>query len=165
MALKFFRVSAANAEIERLAGEVSSLTKERDDLKAALEANAADTTKAAEDIQAQLVTANKTVESLTAEVSTSKAALEKATADLAEATKKLENPAEQVAKLAAQKAAEITAAQGQPAIQTAAAGTPDGSASGVIEQWQAISDPREKTAFWKKNQKAIEAAWKPTRKE
>jgi chromosome segregation ATPase len=163
MALKFFRVSAANAEIARLEVEVASLTKERDELKTAVEANASETATAAEDLQAQLSASARCITDLTADRDGIKAELAKAQADLTAANEKLANPSAEVVKIASAKAAEITAAQGQPPISGTPAGTPAGGAGGIVEQWQSIQNPREKTAFYRANEKAILAAWKPAR--
>jgi len=151
MAFKFLRIVAANAEIDRQAAEIASLTKERDVLKAAMEVNSADTIKALEDSQARVAALEAAQKALADEKDTIKTELDMAKAELAAAPVKI-----------SVKAAEITAAQGQPPIATTSAGTPAGGAAGIIEQWQAIADPRAKTEFYRKNKAAIDAAWKPT---
>lgn len=56
MAWKFLNIGKANEEITRLNAEVSKVTQERDDARAALEANGTEVSKAAEEIQANAET-------------------------------------------------------------------------------------------------------------
>ena len=150
MAWRFLNISKANAEIDRLALEVSTITKERDDLKAAMESNGAETISALEDSQAKVAALEEGAKVLSAERDAVKVELDAAKKELEATPVKI-----------SQKAQEITASQGQPPVATAPAATPAGGASGVAEQWQAITDPRAKTAFYKKNKAAIDAAWSP----
>lgn len=163
MAYKFLFIGKANAEIERLTAELATVTKERDEAKAALESNNSEAVKAGEDLQGQLTVANAAVESLTGQVNELKSELETTRAELKAAKETIANPSAQIVKIASVKAAEITGAQGQPAIAVepqAGEGTP-GSGGGLLEQLNAIKDPQARTEFYRKNRKAIEAAWRP----
>jgi seryl-tRNA synthetase len=163
MAFKFLRIGTANAEIERQAVELATLTKERDELQAAIGANASETIKEAEGLQAKLAESKQSVEALTVEIGTVRADLAKAQEALAEAEKKLANPSAEIIKIASIKAAEITGAQGQPPIPAAPSGTPASnspaaSADDLAVQLEAIKDPTARTIFYRKHQAAILAA-------
>lgn len=156
MAWKFLNIGKANAEVDRLALEVASVTKERDDLRANMETNASDVTKQAEELQGQ-------VAALTIERDTAQAALVTAKAELATASDKLANPSAQIVHIASAQAAAITSAQGQPPIASTPVSTPAGdvaasSVEGLNAQLDAIKDPGARTAFWRKNKQAILSA-------
>lgn len=153
MAWRFLNISKANAEIDRLSLELSAITKERDDLKAAMESNASETIKALEDATAKISALEEGAKALTAERDAALAALDVAKKEIEAAPVKI-----------SQKAAEITAAQGQPPIATTPAGSPAGGSDDVIEQWKNIKDPTAKTAFYQKNKREIDRAWKPSKK-
>jgi len=127
MAWKFLNIGKANAEIERLEkelaaeqGKVATLTKERDDAKAALEANDSEIAKNAESVQKELTTAKADltaaqgqVTAITKERDDAKAQLATVTKERDEAKAKLADPKGPIQTAAAVKAAEITAGQGQ----------------------------------------------------
>lgn len=124
-------IGKANAEIERLNAEVATLTKERDDARAALESNNSEVGKQAESLQGQLTAANQSISDLNAQVTALKADLaskEKSLAavesELKAAQEKLANSGEQIKQAASLKAAEITGAQGQPPVVVPVAETP-----------------------------------------
>lgn len=161
MAWRFLNIGKANAEIERLALEVSTVTKERDDLKAAMEANASEAVKAAEDLQTQVTAQAATIATLIAERDAARVDLEAAKKDAASQEVKIQTAA-------SHKAAEITASQGQPPLATTPAGTPDGTPVGgdaLVAQFQAIKDPSARTAFYRKHEAAIKAASRAERSQ
>ena len=128
MAFKTWKIGKANAEIARLETVVSDLTKERDELKAALEDNNAEVAK---DVQEQLSQANTQITDLNGQLSAKDGQIAKLQTDLSAASTELEklkadaaNGAVKINQLASQKAAEITSAQGQPPIATAPATSP-----------------------------------------
>lgn len=120
----FFRIKEANAEIKRLNAELTRVNTELSELKSSIETNDSETATQAEAFQ-------KTAEKNALELASEKAAHQATKADLVTAQNDLKvakeqlgKAGEQTIKLAAAKAAEITAAQGQPAIPTAPAATP-----------------------------------------
>ncbi len=124
MAWKFLNIAKANAEIDRLNTENEKLTRERDDARAALEANNSDTVKEAEKLQGQVAEAGKTIQARDAEVTrlnglvaSKDTELATARAELSKANEKFANPSAQIQQAASVKAAEITSAQGQPPVK------------------------------------------------
>jgi len=163
MAFKFYRIVAANAEIDRLAAELATATKERDEYKASLESNTSETAKAAEELQAKVDASTKSIADLEAASAAKDAQIVSLTDELTKAKNQLANPSGQIAKLASQQAATITAAQGQPALPAATATSPGAnggptSADELMAQAQAITDPNARTMFFRKNRAAFMAA-------
>lgn len=133
---------AKNMTIEEVAKEaasaLASVTAERDELRAAIEAATVDV-------------ASK-VEALTADVSAKDARIAELTAALEAASAKVA-ALEASAESAAKSAAKIVAATGTAPIADAG---PKVAASGsVVEQWKAMPVGPERTAFFAKNQAAI----------
>jgi dsDNA-specific endonuclease/ATPase MutS2 len=119
--MNFLNIGKANAEIERLKSELSQKDAE---LKAHLE-NAAELEKAAEKTQQDSEKASKAqserIQDLEKQVADYKAAAEKAKADAEAHCKDFDA---KVAKVAADKALQVTASQGQPPIPTTPAVVP-----------------------------------------
>jgi chromosome segregation ATPase len=124
---KFFNIGKANAEIVRLEAEV---TKSQAETKAAKD-NAVEVEAAAEATSAELITAKaelKTAKDQVAakdlELAAKDSEIAIVKAELKTAKEQLANPSEQIRKIASHKAAEITAAQGQPPVKVATAENP-----------------------------------------
>jgi len=120
MSFKFFNIGKANAEVDRLEAEVARLTSE---LQSAQE-NAGAVEKGAEELRSSLLEASKANATKDAEIARLNGLVagkdtELATtkAELAKANEKLANPSAQIQQAASVKAAEITAAQGQPPVK------------------------------------------------
>lgn len=146
MAWKFFNIGKANEEITRLENEVAKRDETIKSLEAekkSLAENDNDVAKAAADIQGQLDQANTNIKALEKERDQLKVDLDKANAS--------------TDGKAAKKALEITGAQGQPPISTGAPGTPGGS-DAIEKQLDAITDPTERTIFYRKHKAEIRAA-------
>jgi predicted nucleic acid-binding Zn-ribbon protein len=156
MAWKFLNIGKANAEIERLQAEVATVTKERDDARAALTDNHSETVSAAESLQTNLTAAQADLVTAKASVASLGAQVTKLEADLKVANEKLANPEAQVVQIASRRALEITQAQGQaPVVNKGGENTGD-----VIEQFNAIKDPQARTEFYRKHKAAFDAAWR-----
>jgi seryl-tRNA synthetase len=162
MAWKFLNIGKANSEIERLSTEVATITKERDEARTALETNNAGLVKNAEELQGQATDARAVAEGLRGQMSALTAERDGLKAELQTAQEKLANPSEQVVKIAAARALEITGAQGQPPLPTTPANTPAGgpadSGEALMSQLNAIKDPNLRTQFYRKNAAAFRKA-------
>lgn len=117
---KFFNIGKANAEIERLEAE---LTKSQAETKAAKD-NAAEVETAAEATSAELTKVRIDLKAAQDQVAAKDAEVAKVSAELKDAKEKLANPSAQVKEIASHKAAEITAAQGQPPVKVPAVENP-----------------------------------------
>jgi chromosome segregation ATPase len=118
--LKFWNIGKANAEIVRLEAEV---VKAQAETKAAKD-NAAEVETAAEATSAELVTTKaelKTDKDQVAakdlQIAAKDSEIATVKAELKTTQEKLANPSVQITQIASQKAAEITAAQGQPPVK------------------------------------------------
>lgn len=150
---RFFNIGKANAEIVRLEAE---LTKAQAEGKAASE-NLTEITAAAESNAAKLVQAEADLTAAKASIASITAEKIRAEAELKEANEKLANPTAQVVQIAARKAQEITAGQGQPPVTATPAGAP--GSGDVVAQYRAITDSTEKIVFYRKHKAAIDAGW------
>ena len=166
MAWMFLNIGKANQEIDRLNAELAAVTKERDEARTALEANHTFEEAEAATLNSQLASAQASVTELKAAVKAKDAEMATMKAELQKAQEQLANPSAQIVKIAAVKAAEITGAQGQPAVPTAPVGTPAGGVSGegLLAQMREIKDPTARTVFYRKNQAAILAASREERR-
>jgi ABC-type transporter Mla subunit MlaD len=134
MNLKFLGIGKANAEIERLEkalldeqAKTSQLTKELADSKAALESNSSDLVANSEKISAELKQAQS-------DLAAAKLSISTLTTELATTKATIADPKGKIETSASQKAAEITASQGQPVpIKTAAPAGP-GNASNTMKR-------------------------------
>jgi seryl-tRNA synthetase len=163
MGWKFLNIAKANAEVDRLNGELTKVTVERDEARTALESNSAEVTKHAEELQGQVNADTARIAELEASIKGKDAELAVVKAELQVAKDRIANPTSEVVKIAAHKAAEITGAQGQPPITSTPAGTPAGgaaaaSAEDLMAQFNAIKDPTAQTIFYRKHAAAIMAA-------
>lgn len=120
-ALKIWSIGKANQRIEELESQVATLTKERDEAKAALESNAGEISTAAEQVQRDLDTARQTIGTLTGELNASKTLIAAKDAEIAALGAKLENQSQQVRVQVAQQVATTQAALGQPPMPSAPA--------------------------------------------
>jgi SMC interacting uncharacterized protein involved in chromosome segregation len=132
-AFKFFNIGKANQEIERLNAELTKVSAERDEARAAVEGNNSEAVSAGEELQVKLDMANKSIETITAENAQLKDASAKHATELAGVKAELETAKatiagepERITKAAATKAAEITSAQGQEPIKTSPVTSPAG---------------------------------------
>jgi septal ring factor EnvC (AmiA/AmiB activator) len=151
-AFKFFNIGKANTEIERLAAELTKVSADRDEARAAVEGNNSEAVKAGEELQVKVSAHEKTIESLNAQV-------KDLTGKLATAETEAKTAKESSGKAASQQAAAITGAQGQPPIK---AELPTEAAAGgdIIARYTAIKDPQARTTFYRQNKSAIDAAHK-----
>lgn len=106
--------------------------------------------------EADLAAANKTISDLTAKLSEKEAALTAKAAEVDTAKASIET---EVETRAAAKAAQIVASQGAPPLANQPTNTP-GAPVGVLESYDAITDPKEKEAFRRKNWNALWSAVK-----
>jgi chromosome segregation ATPase len=147
MAWKIFNIGKANEEITRLETNIANLNKRIAELEAEQKAaadNDSDVAKVAAEATTQLDAATARI-----------IALEKERDQLKLDVKAAEESAD---KKAATKALEITGAQGQvPITQSGNAGQADGT--NLIEQYNKITDPREKTVFYRKHKEAYDKQW------
>lgn len=124
---KFFNIGQANAEIERLDTENKRLAGElagtQENAKA-VEASATEAQSKIKQAEADVTTARQTISSMTSQIATAQADLAKAAKERDDAKAIIEKPDGEIARRASVKAAEITAAQGQPPIASAPAANP-----------------------------------------
>lgn len=143
--------------------ELLGFAKKADSTLAKLDALAEKLTvleAANKDLQVKLSTAENKLGEASKTIMTLEAKTTEAEKKAADEKVKLEAEAK---KIAAAKALEITAGQGQPPI-----GSTAGTASGggdVLAQYNAIQDPREKMEFYRKNKAAYDAQWAAAQKK
>lgn len=149
MALKFFNVLKANAEIARLESELTAAQAKLSEL-------AASEPEALKALQAELTESASKLTASEAELSTVKASLASIQAERDELKSKQATVDEQVEKQASAKAAEITASQGVPPVPS----KPEASAGDLAAQLALISDPVKRADFIRKNRSALFATLK-----
>jgi len=113
MALKIWQIKAANDRIDQLEAEKAALTKERDDLQAAIESNQTDVSKEAETIQTQLIEEKATSAALADGLKKAKAELTAKDLEIAAATKALAEKDKEVEVKVSRKLQETQASIGQ----------------------------------------------------
>lgn len=152
-AFKFFNIGKANAEIERLEAE---LTKSQSETKAAqenageVEASAEASVKELEKAKTDLKVAQDQVAAKDLQIAAKDSEIATVKAELKAANEKIANPSAQIIQLASHKAAEITAAQGQPPVKVqtnenpAAAGNEPNNLIGLAKVQAAFKAQLEK---------------------
>lgn len=120
MALKIWNIGKANAEIDRLTGELAAVAKERDDLKAAIESNKTEVSAEAETLQASFTASQARVTALEAELVTAKADAEAKAGEIKALSEKLAAKDAEVEVKVSRRLMEQQAVLGQPDKPTAA---------------------------------------------
>lgn len=133
---KFFNIGKANAEITRLETELAGVRAELATAKenaTAIEASAEGAQAELTQAKADLVTAKASIASLNGTITAKDTELAGVKAELKTANEKIAAPAGTIQQAAAVKAAEITAAQGQPPVKVTPPESPAGNkeASGL----------------------------------
>lgn len=113
MALKIWQIKAANERIEQLETELAALTKERDELQAAIESNQTDVSTAAETLQTQLTAERETSATLASGLKKAQADLEAKALEIATLTKNLAAKDQEVEVKVSRQLQETQAAIGQ----------------------------------------------------
>jgi len=144
MALKFFNVLKANAEIARLESELTSAQAKLTEL-------AASEPEALKALQAELGESTGKLTAAEAELASVKASLATAEKERDEFKAKQATVDVEVEKQASAKAAEITASQGVPPIPA----KPEASSADLAAQLALISDPVKRADFIRKNRSAL----------
>lgn len=153
MAYKIFHIGKANQKIDELE---AALTAKTEEAKAATE-NSSEIVASAEKMQADLAQANSDLATAKTSIASLTERAEKAELALREAEDKLANPSMLIKLSAARQALDITAAQGQPPVVSS--GAPIGK-SDILAEHDAIKDPTERTAWYRKNKAAYDSAHK-----
>jgi chromosome segregation ATPase len=155
MAWKFLNIGKANAEIERLEtalaaeqAKVTTLTQERDAAKTALAENDSEIAKNAAAVQTEITQVKAERDQAKADLGTAKTTIATLTQERDEAKAKLTDPKGTIQSAATTKAAEITAAQGQPPIAAVPTTAPGQASTKVMKRsdFNALS-PKEKSEF------------------
>ena len=144
MALKFFNVLKANAEIARLESELTSAQSKLTELVAS-------EPEALKALQAELGDATGKLSAAETELASVKASLATAEKERDEFKAKQATVDVEVEKQASAKAAEITASQGVPPIPA----KPEASSADLAAQLALISDPVKRADFIRKNRSAL----------
>jgi chromosome segregation ATPase len=161
---QFVNVFKANAHIRDLAAQLSAVTAERDAAKTELataQATIAAYDPAIEATAAQLQTdlnaANAKVTQLDADLATARLSIASITKERDDANAKITDPKGAIQTAAANKALEITAAQGQPVpIKTGAVTSPgNGDATMKRADFSALS-PNEQSKFIRTGGKVVD---------
>lgn len=114
MAWKFLNIAKANAEIDRLNADLAAVTKERDDLKAAAEANTSEVGKHAEELAAKLTETESKLAKALEDGKAASATLATQATDISGLKDQLKAKDAEVEAKVARKLAEAQAALGQP---------------------------------------------------
>ncbi len=153
MAWKFLNIGKANAEIERLEGELAEAkadsSKQPD--PAAVE-KITSLEKRIDDLASSIATLGdqvSTLENIATSVS------DKFTVEIARIDKALADTTPE--KIGTRIAAEITARQGQAPLGSTAGTTNNGGGSDIELQLQSIEDPKQRAAFFKTHEKELKA--------
>lgn len=149
---KFWDIGEANGEITRLETELARVSGEL----ATATTNAKQVQAAAEGLQVAIKQLNSDLATAKQTVGTLQAFVAEKDAALKSLNDKLADPKGEIEARASAKALEIAAAQGAAPIS---AGRAEGPAGGdaLSAQLDAITDPTQRTLFFRKNQAAIKA--------
>lgn len=150
MAWKFLNIAKANAEIERLEAELAKTSPPK-------QADAGNNVAA---LELKIEELSDTLSVLGDRIS----ALEKASADtsagfkveIARLDKSISDFQASAKELGTRMAAEITARQGQAPLASNGNGTSNGTGNDLLAQHAAISDPKARMAFYRKNKAAYD---------
>ena len=116
VALSFLHIGKANTRIKELETQVATLIKERDDALAAVESNAGEVGKTAEELQTNLSAAQTQVTKLTSDNAALTATASTQAAEIKSLTDKLAAQPAEVKIQVARQVAQTQAALGQPPI-------------------------------------------------
>lgn len=153
MAWKFLNIGKANARIDELE---KSLT----DAHAATATAQAETKLAQDALASNESEIVKNAEKLSADLSAANAELVAAKSSIANLSDELNATKVSVGAQASARAQEITAAQGQPPLAVLPQTSAGASECDVVEQLNAIKDPRKRVEFYRANKAAIDNSFK-----
>lgn len=153
MAWKFLNIGKANAEIERLEGELAKAKAVSQPDPASAE-KITSVEKRIDDLASSIATLGDQVSTLE---QTATATSDKFTVEIARIDKALVDVTAE--KIGSRIAAEITARQGQSPLNLGGGKSGNNGQNDLLEQYNSITDPTQKTEWYRKNKAAYDAAW------